>query len=725
MQLEDSLRIAPASTPGATEVLKNNDIFLVSLPDSSIPAGYPGGLGLYFRDTRFLSRHELLLNGYQPILLSSGVRFSHFCQCDLTNPEIRNEEGKLLAPMESLHLRLLRFINGALHQRLRLTNYGYQTTRLTLLLKLGADYRDIFELRGTLRPKRGAILPFCAGREGLAFRYQGLDNQTRRTMIIWDPVPEDVLAEGDDVALVYHLELHPKDRAYFYWRIIPELETEPAGLIIVKEGDLRASFTRLAAQQKKAYYHWYESCTRLESDRPRINQMLNQALSDLWILQTRYPEGLGIDAGIPWYATLFGRDALITAWQILPINPDLARETLRLLACYQGKTLDPVREEEPGKIIHEIRRGEMANCHEILHTPYYGSIDSTLWFIILLGDYIIWSKDLHFLEEMRSPLQAALDWCCNYGDKDGDGYIEYEGSRHGGLQNQGWKDSWDGVPDTEGKPVQPPIALVEVQGYLYAAYRRACHLFSLLKERDQANFYARKAADLRQRFLKDFWVRKGNYLGLALDGNKRLIPTVASNMGQVLFTGILPPQKARQVADRLFSRDMFSGWGIRTLSRREKAYNPISYHNGSVWPHDNSIIAMGLRYYGFLREVQELASALYDAALRFPYFRLPELFCGFDRRPFASPIRYPVACEPQAWATGSILALLQACLGLKCTTEGLIIQSPLLPTGIQELYLSGMRIHGAKVELEFVRRNGHILCFPTKREGELKITIAT
>ncbi|ACX52574.1 Amylo-alpha-16-glucosidase [Ammonifex degensii KC4] len=725
MQLEDSLRIAPASTPGVTEVLKNNDLFLVSLPDSSIPAGYPGGLGLYFRDTRFLSRHELFINGREPVLLSSGVRFSHFCQCDLTNPELRDEKGAVLAPMESLHLRLLRFLNGSLYQRLRVTNYGYNKVALTLTLKLGADFRDIFELRGVPRRSRGTLLPFCTGREGLVFRYRGLDELTRRTTVIWDPPPADIFAEGDDVVLTYRFELEPKERVYFYWRIMPEIETVPESLIIVKEGDLRSAFTRLAAQQKKAYYQWYESCTRLESDRPRINQMFNQALSDLWILQTRYPEGTGIDAGIPWYATLFGRDALITAWQTLAINPDLARETLRLLAHYQGKTVDPVREEEPGKIIHEIRRGEMANCREILHTPYYGSIDSTLWFIIVLGDYIIWTKDLTFLEEMRPALEAALEWCYKYGDKDGDGYIEYEGSKYGGLQNQGWKDSWDGVPDPEGKPVKPPIALVEVQGYLYAAYRRASHLFNLLKEREKANFYARKATELRRRFLKDFWVKKGNYLGLALDGDKRLIPTVASNMGQVLFTGILPPQKARQVADRLFARDMFSGWGIRTLSRREKAYNPISYHNGSVWPHDNSIIAVGLRRYGFLKELEELASSLYDAALRFPYFRLPELFCGFDRRPFASPIRYPVACEPQAWATGSIFLLLQACLGLKCTPEGLLIQSPLLPAGIQELYLCGLRVQGAKVGLEFVRRNGHILCFPTRREGDLKITIET
>ena len=722
--LGDRFRISPERVEAQTEVIKYNELFLVTLPDGSIPRGYPGGLGLYFRDTRFLSALEFLVEGQEPHLLSSGVRYSYFCQCDLANPGLKISPAVSL-PLQSVHFRLLRLIKDAFYQRFRVRNYNLFPVRLNLVFRLGADYRDIFEIRGMKRLRRGELLPLICKKEGAVFRYTGLDGLLRSTVIDWDPSPDDLYPEGNDLVVTYSLTVPAKERVYIYWRVGVEIGGKTVTTIPVAEQgrDLKAAFAYAATEQKRAYNSWYEACTRFETNRPRFNQMLNQAISDLWVLRATYPEGPVIEAGIPWFATAFGRDALITAWQTLMVNPEICRETLRFLALYQGKKVDSSREEEPGKIIHEIRRGEMANCREILHTPYYGSIDATLWFIIVLGDFITWTRDVDFLKEMAEPLRNALAWCTDYGDKDGDGYVEYTGNIAGGLQNQGWKDSWDGVPDPEGRPVEPPVALVEVQAYLYAAYRKAGRMLSLLGDKEAAKEYEERARILRKNFYRDFWVKENDCLGLALDGQKRLVPTVASNMGHTLFTGILPLQAAKKVAARLLSREMFSGWGIRTLSAREKAYNSISYHNGSVWPHDNSIIALGFRRYNFLRELETLATALFDAAYEFPYYRFPELFCGFSRRPFTKPVRYPVACEPQAWAAGSVFLLLQACLGLRSTPDGLLIQDPVFPPFLGEIRVERMKIHGGEVAMDFVRRGERVFCLPAGKVGDVKIII--
>ncbi|MEW6573910.1 MAG: glycogen debranching N-terminal domain-containing protein [Bacillota bacterium] len=717
-----SLRIAPERVEEQPEVIKKDELFMVTLRDGSIPSGYPGGLGLYFRDTRFLSCFEFLVENQKPILLSSGVRYSHFYQGDLTNPEVLTGSGQLL-PIQTVHFRFLRLIEGAIYQRFRVTNYSLSPVAMTLTFKLGADFRDIFEIRGTQRERRGDYLPCRFDSRSAVFRYRGLDDLTRTTCISWQPFPESIVEKGDELLITYSLVISAKGKEYIYWKIAVSIEDSPITIVCEKPKEHKEQFIQAALRQKKEYACWYQSCTRLATDRPRFNQMLNQALSDLRMLYTAYPEGSVIEAGVPWYATVFGRDALITAWQILMINPEVCRETLRFLALYQGDKVDPQREEEPGKIIHEIRRGEMANCKEILHTPYYGSVDATLWFIIVLGEFVEWTGDIEFLKKMRTPFLRALEWCTDYGDKDGDGYIEYSGQAEGGLVNQGWKDSWDGVPDTDGNPVERPLALVEVQAYLYAAYRRAAKMLYQLGEKEPAKHYQTKAQQLCTNFRRDFWVKEGGYLGLALDARKRLIPTMASNMGHALFTGILTPRAAKAVARKLLSPEMFSLWGIRTLSRKERAYNPISYHNGSVWPHDNSIIAAGLRKYNLLQELEKLVSVVFDAALRFPYYRLPEVFCGFGRRPLSAPVRYPIACEPQAWAAGSVFLLLQACLGIQTTPDGLAIKNPVLPAGLKELHLRGLRFHGGKVDIDFEKRKDRVICVPVEKEGEVRVVI--
>lgn len=718
------MRIAPERVEEQTEVIKHGELFLVTLPDGSVPGGYPGGLGLYFRDTRFLDCLEFYVENQKPMLLSSGVRYSNFYQGDLTNPELRLLSGEIL-PLQTLHFRFLRLIEDAVYQRFRVVNFALSPVRVNLSFKLGADYRDIFEIRGMTRARRGRFLPPICNSGEVVLRYEGLDGLMRHTRIVWQPLSGDITFDDNRLTINYLFELPPKGRLYLFWKITPFVGQGPAAVESGNRQEFKELFVQTAWRQKKDYVQWYQSCTGFTSDQPQFNQMLTQALSDLRVLYTQYPEGWLVEAGVPWYATMFGRDALITARQILAVNPDICRKTLQLLAAYQGKKVDPAREEQPGKIIHEIRRGEMANCGEILHTPYYGSVDSTLWFIIVLGDFISWTNDLSLLEEMREPLLKALAWCTDYGDIDGDGYIEYAGHVSGGLVHQGWKDSWDGVPDPEGEQVKPPVALVEVQAYLYGAYRRAVRLLKLLGEKEAAQVYAEKARVLRENFRRDFWVKEGGYLGVALDGAKRLVPTVASNMGHALFTGILPPQAAKQVAYMLLAPDMFSRWGIRTLSRREAAYNPMSYHNGSVWPHDNAIIAAGFRYCGLLAELEGLASAIFEAALQFPYYRLPEVFCGFDRRPFTAPVRYPVACKPQAWAAGSVFHLLRACLGMEAVSGGVAIRKPLLPAGVQRLRIKGLKVSAGEVTIDFEKRGDLVVCIPVERKGDVRALIET
>ncbi|MBC7105509.1 MAG: amylo-alpha-1,6-glucosidase, partial [Firmicutes bacterium] len=655
------LRIVPRDFQIETEVLKEGEIFLTTLPTGEVPDGNMGGLGLYYRDTRYLSGLEMYLGDAKPVLLSSTTRGSHFSQIELTNPELCLADGQLI-PLQTLHLRLLRVIREALFQRLRLINFNFFPVRITLKFLFAADYMDIFEVRGMARPRRGEILEPRATRNSFLLRYRGLDGVERSTEVSFEPAPTGLRVEGGRAEVDFHLHLPPQKKVHLTCRVTPRAAGDAAA---PREGNpvhLGVAFSTVAIEQAKSYRGWTRHCTGIVTDNQVFNQVLERATTDLRSLFAVYPEGGILEAGVPWYAAPFGRDALVTSWQTLILNPEIARSSLRFLARFQGRRVDPTRDEQPGKIMHELRRGEMAACGEIVHTPYYGSVDSTLWFVILLGELYCWDQDRAFLEEMAGALKGCLTWCREYGDLDGDGYIEYRREAEGGLDNQGWKDSWDGVVDAEGRLPEPPIALVEVQAYLYLALRHAAGLLTALGETGPAEEAAAWAGRLRTRFLRDFWL--GEYLAFALDGRKRPVTTVVSNMGHCLFTGILPPEMARKVAGRLFQQDMYSGWGIRTMGKREKAYNPMSYHNGSVWPHDNAIIAWGLRRHDLLHHLEQLATGLYEASLHFPYNRLPELFCGFTRRAIGGPVRYPIACDPQAWAVGSIFHLLQALLGL-------------------------------------------------------------
>jgi len=711
---QDEFRIAPKDSRGSVEILKEGRMFINSLPGGEIPSRDTGGLGFYFADTRFLSCMEMRLNGTEPVFLSRTLRDSHFAQVEMTNKEFESL-GKAV-PMQSIHVRLLRTVCDGFYQRMRIINFNRYPVKVNFQFKLGADFADIFEVRGTARLSRGTPSKPVVQRRGVLLNYLGKDKIRRSTKIYFHPAPAAIRYEDSFVYVDYYLGLETKKKYYLYLKVTPLIEGEDAGTTLLQE-DL--NFIGAAQCLADAYQEWKDQCLKISSDNKRFDYMVQAAITDLRALKTSYPgAGTVLEAGIPWYAAPFGRDALIASWQALLVNPSLAKETLRFMAKYQGQETNSWKDEQPGKIMHELRSGEMARADEIPHTPYYGSVDSTMWFIILLADYIRWTGDREFFREMSGTLAGTLEWCEKYGDLDGDGYIEYLCRSEKGLANQGWKDSCDGVVNPGGEIPDGPIALVEVQGYYFRALMDAAEAYALTGEEATAQDLRNRAEKLQKNFLHDFWLRRKGFLAYALDGKKRAIETIVSNPGHCLFTGILPEEQARQVIKRLMFSDLFSGWGIRTMSNREVAYNPMSYHNGSVWPHDNAIIGFGMKQAGEVAPLQQLVETLFEAAEYFDQLRLPELFCGFTRRGSTGPVKYPIACDPQAWSTGSMFLMLRALLGIECRGNRIYVHNPHLPRFLQTLRIENIQAGNGSAALEFTRRQDKIYCgvIETKRE---------
>ncbi len=729
--VHDELRVSPADIRSSIDVLKEGRMFINTLPGGEIPCDDQGGLGLYFADTRFLNCLELRLNNTSPVFLSRTLRDSHFSQVEMTNNEFTSNDGQQVL-LQTVHLRLLRMVKDAYYQRIRVANFGSCPFVATLSIKLGTDFADIFEVRGTPREKKGSRQGSVLQRHSAAINYLGTDNIRRSVLINFSPAPSGLREEDHFIIAEYNLRLEPKAKNYIYLRVTPVVEpvTGPrkaqasAGKVQASAGPGKdLGFAGASQYLIDAYDSWKNECIRITSDNEHFNQMVNVAVTDLRALSTIYPgTGSVLEAGIPWYAAPFGRDSMIAAWQALMVNPVLARETLRYMARYQGREVNPWRDEEPGKILHEMRYGEMALSGELPHTPYYGSVDATLWFIILLAEYIRWTGETEFLDEMAEPLENALNWCREYGDMDGDGYIEYLCRSERGLVNQGWKDSWDGVIHKDGTIPEGPIALVEVQGYYYRALLDAAELYQVTGSKLKAANLRGMADDLQARFIHDFWLDRNGFVVYALDGRKKPVTTIVSNPGQCLFTGIFPAGMAGKTIERLMKPDMFSGWGIRTMSTDEAPYNPMSYHNGSVWPHDNSIIGFGMRQSGALEELRLLTDTLFEAAQFFDPMRLPELFCGFTRAGKVGPVRYPIACDPQAWSVGSVFLLLRSILGLQCRGNELRVRSPHLPHSLKLLRLENIRVGSGAVSLEFARREDQTYTSVIDTEGMARVT---
>ncbi|MCL8208862.1 MAG: amylo-alpha-1,6-glucosidase [Actinomycetia bacterium] len=702
-------------------VLKSDQLFFVQ-PATFLTATDGGeAAGLYHEDTRFLRGLTWQLGDQPLVTLSSAVQGTSRAQIDLTNPALV-QDGHTFPP-GTVHLRVTVLMADRLYLRVRVTNFATESCRAELRMRFEADFRDIFEVRGWSRARRGELDPPRAADTLCVFRYRGLDEVARTTRVEVAPAPRAWhVLDRDRVEAVFPLALAPRDRHYLYIVVTPhvgETTADPP-----RSAFLGRQFTTAALTQARAQRAWQAQCTHFETDNPQVNAALSQATADMRALLTEYPDvGHIVDAGIPWYVAPFGRDAAITSIETLLLTPDLAKMSLRFLARLQGTRVDPLRDEEPGKILHEWRRGEMARCGEIPHTPYYGSLDSTLWWIIALYETWRFSNDRPFLEEMAPALHRAVDWIVHYGDRDGDGLLEYMRQAPGGLDNQGWKDSADSVLDDEGRPLTPPIAPVEVQGYAYRALRVAAEMFGTLGDARGQEAASRHADRLRQRFWQQFWDPEARQVAYALDGHKRPLFQATSNVGHLLFTEILPPFAARALARRLFQPELLSGYGIRTLGQSVRHYNPMSYHNGSVWPHDNAIIAWGLRILDQTERLVALADQLYEASRYFPYGRLPELYCGFTRRPGAGPVPYPVACDPQAWSTAVPFFLLRLLLGLSCQGNRVHIYHPVLPPWIRHLYLRNFRIGGGVLDIEFARERGATFANVVRREGDIRILI--
>jgi glycogen debranching enzyme len=682
-----------AAVTGDSVLLKQNGMFAIADARGDIKAGNQEGFGLYRSDCRFLSAYELKLNAETPILLSHSVDKAYVATFQLVNPTI--DDGERVIPRQTLSLRRTRFLQKGFHERIGIKNCSGGPVEVVLQFHFDADFRDIFEVRGYYRrSRRGEREPVEATETGFLFSYRGQDGVRRATEIVLHPTPE--LHENGHATIRAHLEPHgdPHGRDV----LIAVVDILP--LLGGERPEPDQSFDASLAGLKRAYDRWNRSSTRFSTSNEVLDQtLLWRNLEDLRVLCDEQPGGLLPTAGIPWYAVPFGRDAIITSIQSMALNPDLAEGSLRYLARHQGTRLDSFQEEEPGKIFHEIRFGELANLHKIPHTPYYGTIDATPLFCALLVDLIDWTGDLDLFSELWDNARRALEWMNTYGDLDADGLIEYgdRGHRAPGvrLKNRGWKDSDESLLYDDGEVPEVPIALVEVQGYVYQAKVGLARILRHRGQTEMAERLEREAERVRATFERCFWMEGEGFYAQALDGRKRQVSAITSNPGHCLWSGLISRDRAGLVVKRLMADDMFSGWGIRTLSNRSCHYNPMSYHNGSVWPHDNSIIAAGMRRYGFREEAERVARSVIEACMRFPDDRIPELYCGFGRDLIfgAGPAQYLVSCSPQAWGAGALFHFIRTLAGVEADMlEHRLRIDPLETHLFGTLRVEGMRV---------------------------------
>jgi len=669
--------------------------------------------GLYAEDTRYLSRLELRMDGARPLHLNTTVRDDgSVLAVELMNPDLQRGD-RIAVPKGCIHLlRRKLLLDGACHEQVRVANHGLEPVEFTLLLDFDADFADLFEVRGTPRQRRGVRRPPEVVDGTLVFRYDGVDGQPRTTRVRFDDAP----AELEERRARYHLRLAPAEARTLQWQIVPERPGIAPATARAYDDARRRHEERLAARG--------DGC-QLASSNPMLDRWLQRSASDLGMLTTALPTGPYPYAGVPWYCTTFGRDGLITALQCLWLRPELARGTLAFLASTQATERDPASDAEPGKILHEARRSEMALTREVPFERYYGSIDATPLFVVLAAAYWRRSGDAAFLRALWPNVLAAMAWVEHYGDRDGDGFVEYARESGDGLIQQGWKDSHDSVFHADGRMAPPPIALCEVQGYAYAARLAAAELAHALGEAADAARWRADAQALRARFHERFWSDELGLYALALDGEKRRCEVASSNAGHALWSGIATPEHAARMAGRLLEPDMFSGWGVRTLGADEVRYNPMSYHNGSIWPHDNALVCEGLARYGQVDAALALLGAAFESSLQFDDARLPELFCGFPRRVAEGPTRYPVACSPQAWAAGAVYGMLGGCLGLELDARErcLRLRSPRLPEFVDWLRIEGLALAGGRVDLLLRRYKDSVGVDVTRREGGIEVIV--
>lgn len=741
--------IVKATDLGSVQVLKQGNLYLLTDPFGDV---HPDsrGLGLYEGDTRRLSCSILRVNGERPVLLQASAGGNYHGTIQLTNPRIeRNIEDKV-RPEDAIASQKLgigrhRLLTGrVLEERVTVVNYAEETHPVDIELELAADAADIFEVRGWQRPERGRHLPVALRPDRVTFRYAGLDGVRMDTHILFrEPAaelgPVDPEAAGGAnagwVRLAWRWTLAPGEARELGWIAWTSEHATPAHARRPSDADARETDEalyppppRVEEDSVTASYHaWNRSFAEIRTDNELFNLAIARSAGDLRLLinDGPGPDERYIAAGVPWFTALFGRDSIIAAFQALAVRPQLAVETLEVLAAYQATDDDPERDAEPGKILHELRTGEMSRTGETPHRPYYGSVDSTPLWLILLGATWDWTGDRALVDRLWPNALRALDWIDRWGDRDGDGFVEYERRGSRGLLNQGWKDSPDCIRDRHGSLAVAPIALAEVQGYVFDAKRRMAALARTRGELELATRLEADAETLRARFEEAFWIEDQGFYAMAIDGEKRRADAIGSNPGHCLWSGIVAAERAGRVVERLMAPDMFTGWGIRTYAAGQTGYNPIGYHTGTVWPHDVSLIAAGFKRYGHHAEANRLVGRVFEASQHFADFRLPELFCGFDRDVSPVPVPYPVACSPQAWAAGSTFLFLETMLGLRPNAVGgeLELAHPELPEWLAKVTVSNLRVGDGDVDLLFHRWRGGTSAEVIRKSQDLAVTI--
>jgi glycogen debranching enzyme len=693
--------------------LKHDDTFVVLDAHGDIGASAGGADGLFHRDTRFLSRLELRINGEAPLLLGSNITADNLrLTADLTNPDLMLN-GSVHLAKDTVHALRSAFVwRSGFYQRLRLQNYGQQTLSILLTLSFDSDFADVFEVRGMRRGKRGIEHKEVLGANSMVLLYEGLDQRSRKVCLSFDPAPTTLTTSKASFSWV----LAPSERRSVY--VLAQCDDVPQAISKQFFGGMRAARRELKGNSI--------GNIRIRASHSEFNEMLRRSAADLHMLTTKTADGPYPYAGIPWYSTTFGRDGLITALQTLWCAPHIAKGVLKRLAAHQALVNDPSKDAEPGKIVHEMRCGEMAALKEIPFGLYYGSIDATPLFVVLAGCYLKRTGDLSTISELWENVERALHWIDGEADVDGDGFIEYQRATNNGLLNQGWKDSDDAIFHADGSLAEGPIALAEVQGYVYAAKRAAAHCARVLGDDDRAGQLEGEAKRLQQRFQDAFWCAELGTYALALDGNKKQCRVRSSNAGQTLLTGIASAEHAATIAQQLLCPSFFSGWGIRTVASEECRFNPMSYHNGSVWPHDNAMIAMGLSRYGFSSAVKVIFAGLVEAASHMEWHRLPELFCGFQKRHGRGPTLYPVACSPQAWAAAVPFALLQSMLRFEFDVQArrIRLNRPQLPAFLRSVQINGLSVDEGSVDLQIARQGDSVSVDVVRANGEVTVSVS-
>jgi glycogen debranching enzyme len=707
--------IATKSAPpdDRTRVLKYGKMFAVFDRYGDVEPTGLGEEGIFFEGTRFLSELALFIGKSRPLLLSSTIREDNCVfTADLTNLDLEQDDNRPI-PRGTLLVTRTKFLHAnTCYEHLRIVNYGLQPIRIPFGLKFNADFADIFEVRGSQRKRRGQRQDGERTKDSSVIVYQGLDGVVRRTRFQISPAPQRIT--NSDCR--FEVALQPKQ----------EMTVEFTVACLIRDESIAPSGydDALSAATQEMHKAGEHTC-EIWSSNEQFNDWMRRSVSDIQMMAVGNPEKGYPYAGVPWFSTVFGRDGIITALECLWVNPSLSRGVLKYLAATQAQDVVPESDAEPGKIIHETRRGEMAALGEVPFGRYYGSIDSTPLFVMLAGAYYDRTADRELLQSLWPSVESALRWIDQYGDRDGDGFVEYSRYSSNGLVQQGWKDSNDSVFHADGTLAEPPIALCEVQGYVYAAKKAAARMAAGLGKYERADHLEEQAHDLRNRFEEAFWCEDLGMYAIALDGRKRRCCVRTSNPGHCLYTRIAAPERAHAVAHNLVGADFFNGWGVRTVGMRESRYNPLSYHNGSVWPHDNAIVALGMSRYGLPKLAARVFAAFLDVSAFVDLHRLPELFCGLERRHGEGPTLYPVACAPQAWAAAAIYMLLEAAMGISVSAlqKQVRFEQSWLPEPITDLRITNLEVGPAAVDLLLQREPDGVRIEVLRKSGDVDVLL--